>query len=635
MEKEERYIRFFKLNQEGKEYILSISIYENALRLSCQENKAKSGSYYETDFTLDELIEINRYFTIMSSIYEAQNELTKAIEKQKVGIEIGQNLLNIVFYLIIGTDNVLLKLPLVKRDNSYKRIKFPEEQEPFTGDIKLKYKGNYPEDENRIINLEKYNKDLLKSQNELIEDVQNLMNLTEELQKETSFLFEENSKLNTRLIKIQKENNDRNMEVNSLKEEEQILNDENIKLKNYNAELEKILLHKKENLKKNLIENKNGRLNTGEIDLGNGPKAISSRFDTTQIKTFIPRITVKPVMEAYEERFTKSKKNPFYYTDNRRTNLIHSNYPTEDRFNRTDININVKQLRESGNRSLYNEKYNSNNNSFSNFNKEPIDNINKRKNRNKPKNPPKERITEKTDDYEDESKQIKPNQKFIFNKYEDDNSDYLSQSLANELVRDTDEGDYLFQKKGNETEEQSEIDEESHIDKYMNSDIVKSPMEESMLLNKLGKEGKTIKLKLLYKATIDSDKAEVFHKKCDKAKNTLVLIETINGNRFGGYTTQSWKGDGIDKKDNNAFVFSLDKLQLYNIIFDQPAIGCYPKYGPVFLGCQIKVNDNFFVKGGTTFRKNVNYAINSDFELNDGIKFFGIKDLEVFEVNLI
>ena len=179
MQNEERYIRFFKLNQEGKEYILSISIYENALRLSCQENKAKSGSYYETDFTLDELIKINRYFTIMSSIYEAQNELTKAIEKQKVGIEIGQNLLNIVFYLIIGTDNVLLKLPLVKRDNSYKRIKFPEEQEPFTGDIKLKYKGNYPEDENRIINLEKYNQDLLKSQNELIEDVQNLMNLTE------------------------------------------------------------------------------------------------------------------------------------------------------------------------------------------------------------------------------------------------------------------------------------------------------------------------------------------------------------------------------------------------------------------------------------------------------------------------
>ena len=187
-----------------------------------------------------------------------------------------------------------------------------------------------------------------------------------------------------------------------------------------------------------------------------------------------------------------------------------------------------------------------------------------------------------------------------------------------------------------EEEYEEEIDDElQSSNKYMNSDIVKSPMEESMLLNKLGKDGKTIKLKLLYKATLDTDRAEIFHKKCDDAKSTLIFIETINGMRFGGFTTESWKGDGIDKKDENAFVFSLDKLQVYNIISGQPAIGCYPKYGPVFLGCQIKVNDNFFVKGGTTYRKNVNYAINADFELNDGVKFFGIKDLEVFEVSLI
>lgn len=142
-------------------------------------------------------------------------------------------------------------------------------------------------------------------------------------------------------------------------------------------------------------------------------------------------------------------------------------------------------------------------------------------------------------------------------------------------------------------------------------------------------------MNLIYKATLNTDRAEIFHQKCDRAQRTLVVIETINNRRFGGYTTQSWAGDGIDKDDEEAFVFSLDKLQIYNIISGQPAIGCYPKYGPVFLGCQIKVNDNFFVKGGTTYRKNTNYAINSDFELNDGIKFFGIKDIEVFEVNLI
>ena len=133
MQNEERYIRFFKLNQERKEYILSVSIYENALRLSCQENKAKSGSYYETDFTLDELIKMNRYFTIMSSIYEAQNELIKAIEKQKVGIEIGQNLLNIVFPIEKGIidinyddEQIRFSYPMLEPTNIILNKKFIE-----------------------------------------------------------------------------------------------------------------------------------------------------------------------------------------------------------------------------------------------------------------------------------------------------------------------------------------------------------------------------------------------------------------------------------------------------------------------------------------------------------------------------
>ena len=636
MEYEDNYLKFFKLNQDGKEYILSISIYEDYIRLSCQDSFGKKGNYYETDFNLNDLSEINRYFLIMSSIYEAQNELIKAIEKQKVGVEIGQNLLNIIFYLIIGTDNVLLKLPLAKRDKAYKVIKFPEEQEPFTGDIHLKNKGNYPEDENRIINIEKYNQDLKQSQYGLITDMQNLLDITEKLKKETSFLYEENAKLNTRLKNILKENNDRNLEVNLLKEEEQILNDENIKLKNYNTDLEKLLAQKKETLQKNFLENKQKKIKKGEIDLGNGPKAISSRFENAQVKTFIPRITAKPKVEAYEEGFERMRKNPFYNTDKRRAHYSDSSFPSEERFNRTDINIDINNPKRSSYRSNYNE-FNSNNNSNNNiYNKDPTDNYRKKEKRNKEKFPPYERISERTSDYEDEK--VNSPEENMFDQAEYENSN-LFESMSDMYAKESEEKHYKY-KRREQMEEQSEqeIENESQSqsnDKYMNSDIVKSPMEESMLLNKLGKKGKSIKLKLLYKATIDTDRAEIFHKKCDKAKTSLVLIETTNGLRFGGYTSQTWKGDGVDKKDDNAFIFSLDKLQIYNIISGQPAIGCYPKYGPVFLGCQIKINDNFFVKGGTTYRKNVNYAVNSDFELNDGIKFFGIKDLEVFEVTLI
>ena len=639
--------KFFKLNQEGKEYILSISIYRDSVRLSCQENIGKEGNYFETDFTLNDLSEINRYFLIMSSIYEAQNELIKAIEKQKVGVENKKNLVNIVFYLIIGTDNISLKLPLAKRDKAYKRIKFPEEQEPFTGKIQLKNRGNYPQDEKRINNLEKYDQDLQQSQYSLINDMQNLIDVTENLIKETSYLYEENSKLNTRLKKIQKENYDRNLEVESLKEEEQILNDENIKLRNYNTDLEILLKQKKDSLQKNLIESKQNKLKSGEKDLGNGPKAISSRYETTQVKTFIPRITAKPKVEAYDEGIRK--KSPFYFTDKRRTQFSHSNFPTDERLNKTDINIYKINPRKNSYKSNFNE-FNATNNSYkiNNFDKDPEDNNSRRNTKGiKKKIPAYERISEKTNDNEDEEKRIYIEKKNVFIKKnnniknQEDNVSYISQSQTEDYARDTDEKPYKYVKVEEEIEtptEQENEERESNSQsqyKYMNSDIIKSPMEESMLLNKLGKKGKNIKLTLLYKATLDTDRADIFHKKCNKAKKSLVIIETINGMRFGGYTTQSWEGNGVDKNDDKAFVFSLDKLQIYNIISGQPAIGCYPKYGPVFLGCQIKVNDNFFVKGGTTYRKNVNYAINSDFELNDGIKFFGIKEMEVFEVNLI
>ena len=642
MEYEEVNIRFFKLNQDGKEYILSLSIYEDCIRLTCQENKGISGNYYETNYTLNELCEINRFFFIMNSLYEAQNELIKAIEKQKIGIELGQNSLNLIFYLIIGTDNILFKLPLAKRDKSYKRVRIPEDQEPFTGDVHLKNKGNYPEDERRIITLEKYNDQLKQSQSALIDGVQNLMDVTEKLKKETSILYEENSKLNTRLKAIQKENFERNLEVDNLKKEEQILNEESIKLKNYNNELEKLLAQKKENLRKTFIESQQNKFRKGEIDYGNGPKAISSRFDNAQIKTFIPRLTAKPKVDAYEESISQMRKSPFYYTDKRRSNFPISNVPTEERFNRTDYNIKDININNPMKNSYSNySDFNSLNNSEYIFNKSPDDNYKKKaKRKNQPFIQKVERITEKTNDNEneDEMKNIYfQNKNINLSNQDEDASSNFTQSLKameelnNKFIKKEEE----FDEEELEVEEEFEEESQSINNKYMNSDIVKSPMEESMLLDKLGNHGKTIKLKLLYKASLDSDRAEVFHNKCNKAKSTIVFIETINGNRFGGYTTQSWEGDGIDKKDENAFVFSLDKLQIYNIISQQPAIGCYPKYGPVFLGCQIKVNDNFFVKGGTTYRKNLNYAINSDFELNDGIKFFGIKDLEVFEVNLL
>ncbi len=167
---------------------------------------------------------------------------------------------------------------------------------------------------------------------------------------------------------------------------------------------------------------------------------------------------------------------------------------------------------------------------------------------------------------------------------------------------------------------------------FIQGEILNTKEEFELLEDKINKNNSKIRLYLIYKATIDSDKASAFHKKCDEAKSTLVLIKSKNGKRFGGYTSCSWKGNSKEKKDENAFLFSLDKMKIYPIISGQDAIGCYSEYGPVFMGFQILIKDNFFKNGGTTYLKGINYDTEEDYELTGGLKEFKVEEIEVYEI---
>ena len=182
-------------------------------------------------------------------------------------------------------------------------------------------------------------------------------------------------------------------------------------------------------------------------------------------------------------------------------------------------------------------------------------------------------------------------------------------------------------------EENRELEYEQNVEQIaVKGDIIHNTAEIEMLTKKINKHNKKLTLNLLYKATIDSDKAVAFHEKCDSAESSLVLVETTKGKRFGGFTTCSWRGDCIDKKDEDAFVFSLDKMMTYDNIPGEDAVGCYPKFGPIFLGCQIRIYDDAFTKGGTTFERGLNYNTDEDFELTDGDRVYGVKEIEVYEV---
>ena len=163
--------------------------------------------------------------------------------------------------------------------------------------------------------------------------------------------------------------------------------------------------------------------------------------------------------------------------------------------------------------------------------------------------------------------------------------------------------------------------------------IIKHPGELDEISSRIQRtlNKKNIKYKIIFRSNIDGDCASTFHEKCDKIRNTLILIKASGNKRFGGFTTETWDGNDINKKDEKSFIFSIDKMKIYDIIPGQNAINCNPDLGPVFLS-QIKLLDKFFTQGGTTSAKGKNYKTLEDFEITDGAEKFGVQEVEVYQI---
>ena len=108
--------------------------------------------------------------------------------------------------------------------------------------------------------------------------------------------------------------------------------------------------------------------------------------------------------------------------------------------------------------------------------------------------------------------------------------------------------------------------EEEEIYKLLgiHSSIIRYKEEIELISLWLSRE-RAIKLEQIFVGSLDFFDSNYFHIKCDNAVPTLTLIETIKGNRFGGFTNQTWKGTFEFKKDNTAFIFSLDRREKYPI----------------------------------------------------------------------
>ena len=172
------------------------------------------------------------------------------------------------------------------------------------------------------------------------------------------------------------------------------------------------------------------------------------------------------------------------------------------------------------------------------------------------------------------------------------------------------------------------------------SSIIKTFSEKKLLLSSVpqnpNKKNSDLKFQLIYKASIDGDSTNDFHDLCDNESDVIVAIETDSGLRFGGFTKIGFDSSCKSKIDDDAFLFSFDKMKVYKIIKGYKAIVCYPQSGPCFFGSKndiIHIGDKFLSNYSHTEKKNNTYeSLEEDYELNNGDPQFLIKELEIFKI---
>ena len=186
--------------------------------------------------------------------------------------------------------------------------------------------------------------------------------------------------------------------------------------------------------------------------------------------------------------------------------------------------------------------------------------------------------------------------------------------------------------------EDKEINEKN-LENIIDSKIITKKEELNFLLERFQNteilKKKKITFKLLFRATRDGTNNMHFHRKCDGIPNTLSIIQTTKGYKFGGFIESEWNTkDGWVYDNENAFMFSLDLMKIYNGIKGKARHCCLSNVGPQF-DILIDLGENMFSKNNVQDmkRSNNSYAgFTSDFETNGGEKYYFPQELEVFQI---
>ena len=586
----ERNITRYHLEQsDNKSYILTTSLIGDKLKLSCQDSINQT---FIGEFTLMDLLNLSKYFKTTKSVAQVQQYLNGIIEKQRVEIYQDDVCIKVILHLI-NNDRINIPLKKIMTANNYYNI--PNTSNNYitspissNGFEYTNYSSNQNYTDSQILNTisptyiyPNQSPQYISTQNYNIDTNLNAYSNIEIPGINTTTMNNDINQLANNQIISSYPQADSSMMLNKLENDLNTIKPEQEKINN---ELKRVLdqaeKYKQEN---ETFKQENGLLNK----------------ENNSLKT--ENENLRNELAKYKEQFEKLKNN---YTSLQKDSEALQEQNKEF--------LQLKETLENNNEILKNnlEQFNKDNETLK-------QNLTMATNQN-------QALANEINALKNNAQKSQYNEEEIKNMMEELNAYRIKAQENDMLKKHIEELEYQIQAI-QERQEEEDV-------KEVKGDIIHDMNELEMITKKINKENKRIIINLLYKASADSDSAAVFHEKCDGANNTIVLVETKDGKRFGGYTTKSWTGNCVEKADPDAFIFSFDKMKTYDNIPGDDAIGCYPKFGPIFLGCQIKIFDNAFTRGGTTFEKELNFNTEEDYELTGGNRTFDVKDIEVYEV---
>ena len=175
-----------------------------------------------------------------------------------------------------------------------------------------------------------------------------------------------------------------------------------------------------------------------------------------------------------------------------------------------------------------------------------------------------------------------------------------------------------------------------------NSDL---SLEDYIKINSMmDSEWQNFQYTLLYKATRDGFNSIDFRNKCNGTRGILIIVNTRNGNKFGGFTplTINSSGGWIQDQNLQTFIFSLDNNTKFSLSDKDKAIkdhsSSFPDFGDDGISIYSYANNNSksSAKIQGSFK---NMSVNISYDSLEAKKYLGgdvnfyINEILTFQVN--